>query len=338
MEEYSPPNSPPDSPKNYHDPLLSMYVEHKAMLIQVYDPIEVNEKEMDPNKTTYFLNVGDDIREVISPSTIRKMIKYPRSSEFNWLQNLMMLNSKNEEVPAHMPNLRDLWGYPIPVQILIKRGMDKLDEEDSVHVVPPELVEIMDPKPIVDYNKPVTPLFDDSSVLIYYGDYTDGLDVLKLEVPMARLSMKVARMINTDDYIRRKYRVSINARPWEKNIFVQTPPIPQNTTILVWNTRGVARLSFWRHFSLLHAIHRPQIFVLLETRCGKRNIEDCIKRLPEEYKVHEKYECARAGGAALLWSERTFDVIVETVDPGRYMIEAFVEVRNPLLYIPYYFF
>lgn len=67
----------------------------------------------------------------------------------------------------------------------------------------------------------------------------------------------------------------------EGAIVVPKPPpnLPFNMHILAWNARGIARKSFYTHFLQLFQTHKPDIFILTETRTSLALTQTIVRAL-----------------------------------------------------------
>ncbi|XP_021743643.1 uncharacterized protein LOC110709723 [Chenopodium quinoa] len=78
------------------------------------------------------------------------------------------------------------------------------------------------------------------------------------------------------------------------------PPIIRDMSILYWNERGIARMSFLRNIRLLIQQHQSHMLVISEVRVGRLDTDKIVRKLTyDEWLMVEP--AGLSGGIVVLW-------------------------------------
>ncbi|XP_021727869.1 uncharacterized protein LOC110694986 isoform X2 [Chenopodium quinoa] len=89
----------------------------------------------------------EDVR-VVPAAVLRQIICNPAEIPDEW-KDMKMMSNHGDLLPVHLPNISDLVVLIALVKQLFFWMMNKLGEQDSLDVIPPEFACILDPPPVI---------------------------------------------------------------------------------------------------------------------------------------------------------------------------------------------
>uniref|UniRef100_A0A803MBP1 Endonuclease/exonuclease/phosphatase domain-containing protein n=1 Tax=Chenopodium quinoa TaxID=63459 RepID=A0A803MBP1_CHEQI len=103
------------------------------------------------------------------------------------------------------------------------------------------------------------------------------------------------------------------------------PIMKAGMSILLWNTRGIARHGFKKNFRKMMKDHGPEIVILTETKVKKSRVEELIDNLPfNSFEVVDPV--GLSGGIRMLWNNGVNSITIVTKDHR--VIHAILQVNN----------
>lgn len=281
----------------------------------------------------------------VYPRVLKEIILKPALTP-PMLQNMMMVypEEPGRLVPAHLPCLADVMKISELIGIFLKWWMMKMIDKFSDEVVPWELQFLSNPVPVLPQERKALSITK-NWLMVEAGSETDNVKWLCLTKVCTQITLKMAwgyskegggvmsgiktkingeilysskaqRMVTLDYHTHPEVHAELMNLP---------PPLNPGISILLWNTRGVARQGFRRNTKKLIRDHDPMIIIITETRVARESIEEIVSSLP--FNSFETMEpLGYSGGILMLWNERLHSFTSITKEPRA--IHGVIQVQN----------
>ena len=72
---------------------------------------------------------------------------------------------------------------------------------------------------------------------------------------------------------------------------------------MLWNARGITRPSFKGNVLRIQEVHKPMIFIISETRVGKKSFEQVVEAIEGDMNWTFDESVGLSGGFAIIWDQ-----------------------------------
>lgn len=281
---FSPRSTPPSSPES---PPRVVKVRAEGLIL-FNKPALPLKPETSPIFVEYLV-VGEEMIE-LHLNEVKKLILNPSLVPEEFL-NLQMYVSGSGLFPAHLPQLQNVTHLPEVAIIVLKwllrkeDGVDA-DERQFLHNLGPWL----DPKTLLPHWRQQLQLRN-NTVRVKMTSNSNALTLVKV-LPMLKQATISAnwgegseqngpRVAEVTLNPKRSYWICPTTReaviPWVADetevvrCLKNTPYLPYNMSIIVWNARGIGRSTFKPNMRHLISNHYPDLVVIVETWVSRKN-------------------------------------------------------------------
>lgn len=207
-----------------------------------------------------------------------------------------MLTTQGDLVPAHLPDVGDFAFLPAPIQALFLWKIFRLDEEQSLMIIPEEFSHFLNPSLVIP-NQIQVLLLDYLTILIGATSWSNVVKIVQTQRRECQIQLFVNWVSGGDPELERKIRMYME--PMHCVMFDQTQGVEReyhdkeptgvpflhlitivNMSVMYWNSRGMGRNYFLCNIHLLIQQNQPRMIVISETRISRANIEKVMRNLP----------------------------------------------------------